>query len=175
MRREIIARCVAARRFLEKNLLTFQEVKDYLETEIAKVKDCNSSCKKIVEDGKHLLHIRFFDDANDYGEYRSFEIEYITDSFDFSKFGITNANYYKNDGLPELNNRNRFGSRLAYIINLDGGKLLVSYQTIIAFFDEKSNICYLQPLARHYSNTTRRHIHDFLQSLYNPVVHYADL
>lgn len=173
MRRKIIKSCAKTRRYLEKVLFNFQQVKKIVELEASKIKGCRTDCREVVEDGKCQIYIRFFDDTTN--DHRSFKVSYLTDSFNFSDIEITNTSYYQNKRNGGIRAENRNGHRDAYIIPIDHGKLLVTYRTVMGFFDEKSGICYLQPYAYKYGSTVSTNIYYMLSHLGDPVIHFVRL
>lgn len=106
MRLEIIKSCAKTRRYLEKVLFNFQQVKKIVELEASKIKGCRTDCCEVVKDGKCQIYIRFFDDTTD--DHRSFKVSYLTDSFNFSDIEITNTSYYQNKRKGGIRAENRY-------------------------------------------------------------------
>lgn len=67
--------------------------------------------------------------------------------------------------MGQRNRKNQLGSKSAWAVDIDyngkRGKMLVSYNTIIAFEPDGEDTVFLTREARTYSNTTNRHINAF--------------
>lgn len=66
------------------------------------------------------------------------------------------------DILSERKRKNQIGSKQAWIVDIDNGyHALVSYKTIIALYNYRTNDYYLRSDAHCFSNTTGCHISAF--------------
>ena len=89
------------------------------------------------------------------------------EEFTFKGIGLAESIRHSNVLLArDMGRHNQIKSKQAWIVDYhhenDGSyKVLVSYSTVIAAWKTDTDIIYLQPHARDYSNTTRCHLSDF--------------
>lgn len=104
------------------------------------------------------------------GDSREFTAEYCCEAneFVFSKIGLAESVRNSTSKLVlGMGNSSRIKSKQAWIVTIGDEtfgfwKVLVSYRTVIAAWNLNSNNIYLQPNAPRYSNTTNRHLSDFI-------------
>lgn len=82
-----------------------------------------------------------------------------TDRANFSDFEIENEVYSGSEKTAEY----QVNKSQSWHIERDKDMLLVSYNTIIAYYSDKHNCIYFTPNAYKHSVTTNRHISQFLQ------------
>jgi hypothetical protein len=169
MKRNHIAKIAALRanlnRYAYRHDSMVEYIKDYLGDDLTfEIRDT------VNHRGHAAKEITIFDKQ---GDTREIIAEYCAeaDEFNFAKIGVGERLY---DSISELalgiKNINRINSKQARIVpitlTVDGcwqfWKILVSYHTIIAAWKITGNVIYLQPNARKYSNTTNRHLSDFV-------------
>lgn len=172
MKRNHIAKIAALRanlnRYAYRHDSMVEHIKDYLGDDLTfEIRDT------VNHRGHAAKEITIFDKQ---GDTREIIAEYCADAdeFAFEKIGLGERLYNSIGELAlGIKNINRINSKQAWIVpitlTVDGcwqfWKILVSYSTIIAAWKITANTIYLQPDARKYSNTTNRHLSDFVRQV----------
>lgn len=167
MKKSNIVRIAALRKTLESFAYTKDSVlahaKDYLGNGL------KFESNEIVNTRGHAaIMLTVYDENNDC---REIIAEYCADKEEFTFNGIgLEENFYRCNTqlLDSISNASRINNKQAWIIPYSNEKIghwnvLLSYNTVIAAWNLNSNIIYLQRNARNYSNTTRRHLSDFVK------------
>ena len=97
--------------------------------------------------------------SDKHGASRKITIPVLADSFTFDSIGITNARYNRFKRLSE-----RVGSKNMWVVEYKNGLLLVSYNTVIAYYHTQHNTVYFMINAYNHSSTTTSHISEFLSN-----------
>lgn len=166
MKQSNISKIAALRKYLTRFVYTKEAAinyaKDYLGNGV------KFESEEIVNKRGHAAIMFTVYDEN--YDYRRFEAEISADKeeFHFKGIELEECAFRSNARLAAaMNIHSRIKSKNAWIVNYyhDNGdfyEVLVSYSTVIAAWKVDSNVIYLQPHARDYSNTTRRHLSDFI-------------
>ena len=124
---------------------------DWLETNLADT-DISATVSSCVDAKGFAAHEIIFSDNK--GSDRRFTVPLLSDEFTFDAHGI-----YTTYGI--ISPKARFRNRNMYVIAHESGHVLVSYKTMIAFYNIAQNVVYFKRNA-FMSSTTSRHINEFL-------------
>lgn len=125
--------------------------------------DFNCKIEEVVDNRRVKFKVMVFHHC-DY--YTTLYVDKVVCSDDFKFSDIDAANpFFPNYRHGQRNRKNQLGSKSAWAVDIDyngkRGKMLVSYNAIIAFKPCGEDTVFLTREARAYSNTTNRHISAF--------------
>ena len=98
--------------------------------------------------------------SDNHGASRKITVPVLSDCFTFEDAGI-----YSKYGI--ISPKARFRNKNMYVIAHENGYILVSYDTMICFYNFKQNTVYFKRNAFDHSVTTSTHIHAFLTHFVN--------
>lgn len=157
MKRNQIAVIAQIKKTLNSFVHTKSEVTALLDTYCAECGlkyNIDNSQNSILHD---VLRIEFIDTFSD--DVREIECYYIDENVTFNDFGFSSNKY---NGSDKTRDNQHKQTQAWHIEQPNGNELLVSYNTIVAFYYKRHNKIYFTPMAFKHSTTTCRHISAWL-------------
>lgn len=165
MKKSSITKIAALRKVLTHSVHTSDSLEAHVKEHLGET--LKYEIEDVVNNRGHAAKQITIYDKND--AYRQIQAEICVspEEFTFKGIGLAESIRHSNAQLVcGMGRHNQINSKQAWIVDYrheNGGfyKVLVSYFTVIAVWKTDTNVIYLQPHARNYSNTTRRHLSDF--------------